>query len=717
MGQEFLKKLITNSPGPLSQPHSEWDKVTGCIECHDNRLGGEVVQTKCMTCHPDIKLRVDQNRGYHRGKTVCSHCHGDHKGLDGYIFAPEKNWVDGYTYGLKDKPKKTMPAFNHDRDTGWELKGAHQKVDCYDCHDQKRKHWKTGKTTETTSYLFERTPLCNDCHQDVYRHEAKASKWIECSDCHSLGIENWEALGKKMKFNHDRQTEYPLEGLHEKVSCIACHHPDEEFKQLTRFEPLDFQKCTDCHYDVHEGKFGKDCTTCHSVYRPWNKLQLKSGKTTNNFDHNKARFPLKGYHEAVACESCHYNPDGSFVYPEGPTAFDQCSDCHGMAHGEQFKDQACTDCHVESKRFTQSTFDLERHSKTTFPLDGKHQVIDCQKCHFTGQYENLPAAECSDCHRNVHPERQIDKGCSFCHVTTDFSWIQFDHNKNTDFALTGQHREVACLSCHVDHVFKNMPASNENPNCQMCHADPHGPSMKNECAQCHMTEGFELVKNFKHEDYGGFVLDGRHAELSCQKCHSQHLQGSYKVPLQAGVSEAKACANCHIDIHGGRFGPACESCHQTSSFEVEQGEQVHDLGYFKLVGIHDQLPCTSCHAPDTQLQGTGILCASCHEKNDIHLGQMGLECSDCHQQNSWRPVNFKHNTTGFRLTGAHRFASCESCHVNQVYQGLPTDCYFCHSDSYVPYIAAHSSGVADCESCHTTIDWRIRRGAGIGANK
>src|SRR5690606_14121364 len=129
------------------------------------------------------------------------------------------------------------------------------------------------------------------------------------------------------------------------------------------------------------------------------------------------------------------------------------------------------------------------------------------------------------------------------------------------------------------------------------------------------------------------------------------------------------------------FGANCQSCHTTSTFTVAQGGQVHDLGFFKLQGEHDQLACVDCHRQDTSLQGTGSFCADCHEKNDPHVGRSGATCGDCHDQLAWLPTTFKHNHTGFRLTGAHRYLDCQDCHFNQIYQGLPSDCYFCHSDS------------------------------------
>ena len=100
--------------------------------------------------------------------------------------------------------------------------------------------------------------------------------------------------------------------------------------------------------------------------------------------------------------------------------------------------------------------------------------------------------------------------------------------------------------------------------------------------------------------------------------------------------------------------------------------------------------------------------------SDIHLGKMGPECGDCHTQTAWLPTTFKHNTTGFRLSGAHRYVECSSCHVNQIYQGLPADCYFCHSDSHLAGIGQHSVGsIQECADCHTSLSWKIRRGGGI----
>ena len=68
---------------------------------------------------------------------------------------------------------------------------------------------------------------------------------------------------------------------------------------------------------------------------------------------------------------------------------------------------------------------------------------------------------------------------------------------------------------------------------------------------------------------------------------------------------------------------------------------------------------------------------------------------------------FDHLSTGFALTGGHRDAKCESCHLNGVLEGTPKVCSTCHNrgsrfqTTQIP--AQHvPTGTAGCESCHRT---------------
>lgn len=67
--------------------------------------------------------------------------------------------------------------------------------------------------------------------------------------------------------------------------------------------------------------------------------------------------------------------------------------------------------------------------------------------------------------------------------------------------------------------------------------------------------------------------------------------------------------------------------------------------------------------------------------------------------------DFNHLRTGFPLTGAHTNIQCETCHVNGVFKGTPTNCAGCHTAGrrvVAPSRSAnHIMTHAPCETCHT----------------
>ena len=62
------------------------------------------------------------------------------------------------------------------------------------------------------------------------------------------------------------------------------------------------------------------------------------------------------------------------------------------------------------------------HSKTMFPLTGKHATLLCESCHKT-TLKDTPR-DCIACHRedDIHRGRRPD--CARCHVTSDWSTIK-----------------------------------------------------------------------------------------------------------------------------------------------------------------------------------------------------------------------------------------------------------------------------------------------------
>jgi hypothetical protein len=94
---------------------------------------------------------------------------------------------------------------------------------------------------------------CNGCHAVDDVHERRLGR--DCASCHNP---NGWAL---WRFDHDVQTDYPLEGAHAGLDCLACHKvPVKGSIDLSH-------ACYACHRvdDVHRGSYGRFCERCHTT--------------------------------------------------------------------------------------------------------------------------------------------------------------------------------------------------------------------------------------------------------------------------------------------------------------------------------------------------------------------------------------------------------------------------------------------------------------------
>lgn len=561
------------SPGDLSRAHQSLEGLSQCTKCHP--AGGQLDQATCLACHDEVQARVAKGRGLHGRlsgeKRNCEGCHHEHLGRD----EPLVDWGSGGKKG-----------FNHER-TGWPLKGGHAKVECGDCHDKRRIVWPVAlKLLDTRPHTLLGLPTeCARCHFDEHRGQQQE----DCDYCHQE-----KAWKPAPGFNHD-ETDYKLVGKHKQVKCKDCHPSvkDEEkhgfpapvSETFLRFADVPHGSCLDCHKDVHDGRFGLRCQSCHT---PVSWHTIRNASAEREF-HEKTRFPLKGAHVDVDCKACH----GPF--PGQPArfkklAFEQCTDCHADAHLGQLnvgnKPPDCTACHTVDD-FTHPKYGLPEHAKTKYPLEGAHQAVPCDGCHqqTPALSRAIPRAvqadlkkkkrperfslalfhftkdtkACDTCHQDVHQGQlsKVEGGCAGCHQVSSFAQVRFDHDTRSRFALTGAHQKVACAKCHFapkpgDPVaFKPLPMT-----CTGCHADEHAAqfavSGATDCERCHTTQDFKAPKFAHGPPFTDFVLDGQHAQVKCEACHP-------KVPVARGVTAAKykplprTCEGCHADFHQGSF--------------------------------------------------------------------------------------------------------------------------------------------------------------------
>ncbi|MEQ1569251.1 MAG: hypothetical protein ABMA64_26680 [Myxococcota bacterium] len=644
------------SPGPLSYDHREIDTVIGCPNCHAPGQGP--APDRCMACHESVKKQVSTRTGFHaqRGKE-CESCHGEHQGRD-HDLIPDLG---------------AQGDFDHEKETGWPLEGAHEKTRCIECHTTAGDY--TGLSSE-----------CASCHKDPHgKDQSKRDLLAKCDSCHDA--RDWDpGTLPASVFDHTstQDADYLLDGLHLEVACDSCHVD-------ARFVPLDFDTCTSCHVNPHRAGFReRACEDCHPNASTW---------IVQRFNHNLTKYPLEGEHTSVNCEQCHKGDKTD------PIAFGRCETCHADLHDRQFAPRACDTCHtVQVAAFQLRDYD---HDQTEYPLVGKHREQECEECHDDGAkavYADLPHADCDECHEDAHAARFEPTNCSTCHISDGFEVDAFDHDQ-TDFPRTGKHIGLECNLCHRDYQWNDIP----HASCVDCHyqENPHSEQITAEdCASCHTTEAFDQL-DFDHVAETGFDLAPAHDQLACAECHAE-------VRDFAGLDST--CTACHQDdAPWGHYEGPCETCHTAARWSpAGLGDNDHGITGFTLVGAHSLEPCESCHPAGAARGLAEPDCASCHTRDDAHSNLLGTACADCHTEMSWLRTSWRHTTTGWPLRGAHRLAACQDCHATG-FVATPTECFRCHeTDAYAcanpQCVRAHQSNTfKDCETCHVVWSWTTDR--------
>jgi hypothetical protein len=274
------------------------------------------------------------------------------------------------------------------------------------------------------------------------------------------------------------------------------------------------------------------------------------------------------------------------------------------------------------------------HSKTAWPLTGRHTGVSCEKCHSPGRPMRLKRDRCTDCHADAHAgqlKKRADGGrFEACHDVNGFRPARFaleDHAK-TAYPLAGGHLAVACDQCHRPEVSREgrtiVPLHFASTRCADCHKDPHQGEVarfvaKGGCESCHRVDSWRQVA-FDHAQTR-YPLTGRHARVACVSCHRRAEAGQAARLRFAGVSQT--CEGCHRDPHQGQFARAgkavsCERCHTTDNLEASKFDHARDAAY-KLDGAHARLACSACHRPETR-DGTTFVrykplpttCRGCH---------------------------------------------------------------------------------------------------------
>jgi hypothetical protein len=441
--------------------------------------------------------------------------------------------------------------------------------------------------------------------------------------------------------------------------------------------------CTLCH-DIGKKVSNSKCLDCHK--------EIQTLLTQN-----------KGYHASANVK----NKD--------------CFACHSEHHGRNF----------DMVRFDSNNFN---HNLTGYKLEGKHDVVDCKKCHMP---DNIASSDlrkrkntylgldtkCLSCHDDFH-QKTLSNDCMSCHTMDGFRPAsKFDHN-TADFALKGAHSSVDCKACHKETIRNGKPFQEFSDipfaDCKACHDDPHNNQLAGKCTQCHTESSFSSFigrGNFNHNTTD-FSLNGAHKKTDCFACH-QKTSNPLAVFQDKLSFEENNCVACHNDPHENKYGQDCAKCHNEESFLALNNMDFfdHSITDYPLEGNHVGVDCRKCHVERFSTPIDFSACNNCH--NDYHNGEFtenGFtpDCVECHSLEKGFDYSLftleKHQTTDFPLEGAHVATPCFACHISEeddrwTFANLGSSCVDCHTDIHDTYISTSYYPNHDCTVCHGNDAW------------
>ncbi len=722
----LLNKLL--APGPLISGHRELESKD-CLKCHD--AGKGISESKCLSCHKEIKPFLDADKGFHglaSKSQTCIQCHFDHKGRS------------------FDSTLVNKKSFDHAKLTGYSLDGKHNELKCEECHTNKRTKKEIRKTD--IRFLGTQATSCKSCHKkdDIHNYTGDFSK-KDCNTCHNNL--SWK---DNIKFNHNKDTKFKLEEKHSTLKCNDCHLTNKS-KKLFQYQwgsHLEQKQCLTCHQDFHKNKLSTklnngNCLNCHD----------QSKWPIDNFNHGVSGFKLQGKHNELTCAECHLNANKPTKNKSQIKVKDltftglksQCLSCHKNSH-QNIKMNECSKCHQENS--WHKTLNFDHNTQTHFALDGKHSDLKCNDCHLpqpqnsqtikrglitlsspTYHWEKLNLKTCESCHSSPHKaefsKELLANKCTTCHTTQDWytqkSQSGFDHAK-TRFTLTGAHTKTRCNDCHGENKKKIFKFNSiEQKFCIDCHSNIHENQFSKNystqnCSACHSTDKFNHIQNFNH-DLTNFKLTGKHKDTKCSECHTPTVKNyELKWPNLSKLNKqspsiskfkfdslkSNSCRECHDDYHKGQLSQSCSQCHTENGWKPTTFNH-NEQSRFHLLGKHTELKCEKCHEstkdlkPLIHFKPLSNQCSDCHK--DGHKGNFGKSCQECHNEKGWKSTKDFHKN--FTLSGLHFTLECSECHKDgKKLSGLSQQCIACHQKDDV-----HNGSSPNCNNCHTQHFWEI----------
>lgn len=373
----------------------------------------------------------------------------------------------------------------------------------------------------------------------------------------------------------------------------------------------------------------------------------------------------------------------------------------------------CTLCHLGNDwQSIRPDFEFDHEAQTGVLLEGAHAQAECLRCHNDrGPAGTFAARGCAGCHEDLHLGK-LGANCQDCHVQDNWRPLsQISLHRATGFDLVGSHAAAACWQCHP-----GAPQglfSGTDTECVQCHQadlaqasspDHLAQGWTDRCDRCHIPTSWS-GGGFNHSS---FPLLGAHLGADCTQCHVNDVfAGTPRECVDCHSSEYDSSRN--PDHAAAGFPTTCETCHNSTSWE--SASFAHQ--FWPLTGSHRLEDCNACHGDGT-FAGTPNECYDCHAAEfnsttdpDHMASGFPMNCESCHNTSMWDRANFDHS--GWPLIGSHKSTDCLSCHVNDVFEGTPSECVDCHLPEYQGSTEPNHGAAGfdtQCERCHQPTAWQ-----------
>jgi hypothetical protein len=226
------------------------------LAMHDSTtfpLAGAHLATPCGRCHPALPGATAGSGAvrFRQGDRTCAGCHRDeHGGQFAGRLVRGARPVAGPAASNVTRCEAchgvdawSPTTFDHDS-TRYPLRGAHRRLACGRCHVR------PAGAAAGVPVTYAGLPTTCDaagCHTDPHGGQfAARRRGGSCTTCHTESA--WTAL----RFDHQRDSDWPLDGAHANVRCAACHRPEGR-PPFVRYAPLP-HRCEDCHARAQTGR-------------------------------------------------------------------------------------------------------------------------------------------------------------------------------------------------------------------------------------------------------------------------------------------------------------------------------------------------------------------------------------------------------------------------------------------------------------------------------